>query len=110
MKAVPWMGIYPKVIVLRCTWYWYLVLGIGAWYLVLYLNGDFTQARLLYLRNLRQPDTVHLGTVAGCFLFLDLSSAAVSTQRFFGLAGVATENKANPEWHNNTSEFHDNLD
>ena len=97
MKAVPWMGIYPKVIVLRCTLYWYLVLGIGAWYLVLYLNGDFTQARLLYLRNLRQPDTVHLGTVAGCFLFLDLSSAAVSTQRFFGLDGVATENKVNPE-------------
>ena len=48
MKAVPWMGIYPKVIVLRCTWYWYLVLGIGAWYLVLYLNGDFTQGYCTY--------------------------------------------------------------
>ena len=28
MKAVPWIAIYPKVIVLKCTWYWYLVLGI----------------------------------------------------------------------------------
>ena len=74
-----------------------LVLGIGTWYLVMYLDGDLSQSRLSYLRNLRQPDTVHLGTVAGSFLFLDLSSAAMSTQRFFGLAGVVTVNKVNPE-------------
>ena len=76
-----------------CAYLFYLVLVLGT----LYLDGDLSQARLLYLRNVRQPDTVHLGTVAGSFLFLDLSSAAMSTQRFFGLAGVATENKVNPE-------------
>ena len=56
MKAVPWMGIYPKVIVLRCTWYWYLVLGIGAWYLVLYLNvlTQFASARHRALGNGRR--------------------------------------------------------
>ena len=84
------MGIYPKVIVLRCTWYWYLVLGIV-------LKWGFHPSKVVVLTQFASARHRALGNGHRLLSFSRFIIRSNVNSEIFGLDGMATENKVNPE-------------